>query len=50
MAYTFIRRKTMPGIGDSAPYFTGNDFINSGTFTLSDYLGEVIVLAFVMST
>ncbi len=39
----------MPGIGDPAPDFTGNDFINGVPFTLSDYLGEVIVLAFVWS-
>ena len=37
----------MPSVGDPAPNFTGNDFINGGTFTLSDHSGEVIVLAFV---
>jgi peroxiredoxin len=40
----------MPEIGDPAPDFTGNDFINSVPFTLSDYAGEVIVLTFVWFT
>ena len=37
----------MPGVGDAAPDFTGSDFINGGTFTLSDHAGEVILLSFV---
>ncbi len=37
----------MPGIGDDAPDFSGNDFINDTPFTLSDHWGKVIILAFV---
>jgi peroxiredoxin len=37
----------MPTIGDPAPNFTGNDFINGGAFTLSDHAGKVIILSFV---
>lgn len=36
----------MAGIGDPAPDFSGDDFINGGTFTLSDHTGEIILLAF----
>lgn len=36
----------MPTIGDLAPNFTGHDFINGGTFTLTDYSGKVILLSF----
>jgi len=36
----------MATIGDPAPDFTGHDFINDATFTLSDHLGETILLAF----
>ena len=39
----------MPGIGDPAPDFSGHDFINGGTFTLSDHRDEVILLSFVAS-
>jgi len=39
----------MPGIGDPAPDFSGSDFINGGTFTLSDHAGKVILLCFVSS-
>ena len=37
----------MPNVGDPAPNFTGQDVITGQTFTLSDYFGKVIVLAFV---
>ncbi len=37
----------MPTIGDMAPNFTGSDFINGGTFKLSDHAGKIIVLSFV---
>ena len=37
----------MPNIGDPAPDFSGNDFINNTPFTLSDHAGKVIVLSFV---
>ncbi|GEM_PF-2896094 len=37
----------MATVGDTAPNFSGHDFINNTTFTLSDHAGEVIVLAFV---
>ena len=37
----------MPGVGDHAPDFTGHDIINDTAFTLSDYLGKVILLSFV---
>lgn len=40
----------MPGVGDPAPNFSGNDFINDAVFTLADHAGKVIVLAFVMHT
>jgi peroxiredoxin len=36
----------MPTIGDPAPDFTGDDFINASTFTLSDHAGDIIVLGF----
>ncbi len=35
-------------IGDTAPNFSGNDFINGGTFNLYDHMGDVIVVAFLM--
>jgi len=37
----------MPTVGDPAPDFTGNDFINDMAFTLSDHFGDTILLAFV---
>jgi peroxiredoxin len=37
----------MPNIGDSAPNFTGHDFINNQTVNLNDYIGKVILLSFV---
>ncbi|MFX1295653.1 MAG: redoxin domain-containing protein [Promethearchaeota archaeon] len=37
----------MPIEGDNAPDFSGHDFINDVTFTLSDHLGKIILLSFV---
>jgi hypothetical protein len=37
----------MPGVGELAPDFSGNDIISGGTFTLSDHLGKPILIAFV---
>ncbi len=36
----------MPGVGDPGPNFTGYDFINDKTVSLSDYQGKVILLSF----
>lgn len=36
----------MLNVGDPAPNFSGNDFINGGVFTLSDHQGEAILVAF----
>jgi peroxiredoxin len=36
----------MAGIGDSAPDFTGNDFVHGVPFTLSDHAGKVLLLSF----
>jgi peroxiredoxin len=36
----------MPTVGDPAPNFTGNDFVNGGTFNLSAFAGKIIVLSF----
>lgn len=33
-------------VGDLAADFTGHDFINDGTFTLSDHVGDVVLLGF----
>ncbi len=42
----------MPGVGDHAPGFQGNDFVNGGIFNLDDpaYAGKVILLSFVRYT
>ena len=37
----------MPDVGDPAIDFTGADLIHPGDVTLSDYSGEVILLAFI---
>ena len=36
----------MLSIGDQAPNFSGDDTQGSGTFTLSDHTGQVVVVAF----
>jgi peroxiredoxin len=36
----------MLGPGDPAPDFSGHDFINGGTFTLSDHAGKTILVVF----
>jgi peroxiredoxin len=36
----------MPGIGDPAPQFSGEDVVNGGTFSLADHQGSVILVAF----
>ena len=36
----------MPTVGDPAPDFSATDFINDQPFTLSDHLGEVVMLCF----
>lgn len=39
-------RRGKMAIGDPAPNFSKHDFMNGGTYTLSDHLGDVILLAF----
>lgn len=36
----------MPGIGDPAPQFSGQDKVNGGTFSLADHQGSVVLVAF----
>lgn len=37
----------MPGVGDTAPNFSGHDFINDTAFSLfPDHEGQVILLSF----
>jgi thiol-disulfide isomerase/thioredoxin len=36
----------MPGIGDPAPLFSGEDFLSGQSFSLSDHQGDVVLIAF----
>lgn len=36
----------MPGIGDPAPQFSGQDVVNGGTFSLSDHQGSAVLVVF----